>query len=1221
MTPSEQLQSYLSAIERRLSWREAWKGAALLSWVALAATVALVLLADRFAFSDTSLFWCRAALFLSLGSALVFGIVLPVLRMNRKRAAREVERRISTLDQRLLTATETPESNPFRELLAEEVLNATVAAPPEQLATTRRLAAFGLLAGGAAGVLIWLIAAGPGFLGYGAARLWAGTPRAAAEPLYGLDILPGDARVRKGADQMIEARTRGYEPQAIRLFARASQSVKWEQLPMERMPGSPGYTFLFAGLSETIEYQVEAGKLKSRIYTIRVVDLPGVKKIRVSYEFPKWTALPVAVEDPGGDLRAVEGTQATLEVETDRPLSEAFLVMEDGSRLALESIAPNRLRGRLTIQKDGMYHVAALDQGEAVRISEDYFIEARKEKGPEVRIARPGRDARVSPIEEVTIEVTGSDDFGLQELELRYSVNGGQERVVPLLSRKGTESAAGSAVIALEEFNLAPGDIVAFYGQARDARNTARTDVFFLEAQPFEREIRQSQTAGGMGGGMMGAQDENEISKRQKEIIAATWNQVRASNGAPQAKENAEFLSGVQKKLAEQARSLARRMNSRQLSGENEEFARFSKEMDQAARAMDEASDRLGQQSWRDALSPEQRALQHILRAESIFREIQVAFGQSGRGGQPGSSGRDLESLFDLELDTEKNQYETGQQQAQSGADPRTQEVDEAIRRLEDLARRQQQLAENQRRQPKQNFEQRWAQEMLRRDAEELRRQLEQMAQGQQGQSSSQQSGQSQQSGATPRQQQSSSSSGSGQSQNSQQQAQGQRSLQQMAGSGQQQQFQSERIERALREVERAMDDMRQAAAPQGSGGDPASARRAAERMAEARDSLGRMRNQESGKALDALAGQAQELAERQRSFEQKLREAFPQATPGRPAPAQAPPNREASERLADEKSRLERDYQRLEQGMRESLRGLGGQRQAANKLREALGEAQQNEIGLRLKYGAEGLKRGYGAYLAPRERVVTQALDQLSEKVKQAQQAAGENGAGGEERAERALEGIERLRAALDRQGSQPGRQGQQGQSGREGQSGQQQGQTGEQPGQQPGQQAGGMGPGGRRQGEAGREPGGQRQGGNSDAGFRDYSALNDGSLRGPEAGGRGNVERAYSDALSALERLRQSGGSMETQQEAERLIRRMQQLDPNRFPGNPELLARLRGEILPGLEQLELMLRRDLDQNRNGQVRTDTGARVPPKYADAVADYYRRLSRPPGATGGTVP
>ena len=66
-------------------------------------------------------------------------------------------------------------------------------------------------------------------------------------------------------------------------------------------------------------------------------------------------------------------------------------------------------------------------------------------------------------------------------------------------------------------------------------------------------------------------------------------------------------------------------------------------------------------QKWQDALPDEQKALQNLLRAEATFRQIQVAFGSRRRRRRGGGAGRDLASLFDLELDTEKNQYETAQ--------------------------------------------------------------------------------------------------------------------------------------------------------------------------------------------------------------------------------------------------------------------------------------------------------------------------------------------------------------------------------------------------------------------------------------------------------------------------------------------------------------------------------------------------------------------------------
>ena len=48
-----------------------------------------------------------------------------------------------------------------------------------------------------------------------------------------------------------------------------------------------------------------------KTYTLTAIDLPGIKKLRVTYRYPKWSGMKDAVEEPGGDLRAIEGTEAS----------------------------------------------------------------------------------------------------------------------------------------------------------------------------------------------------------------------------------------------------------------------------------------------------------------------------------------------------------------------------------------------------------------------------------------------------------------------------------------------------------------------------------------------------------------------------------------------------------------------------------------------------------------------------------------------------------------------------------------------------------------------------------------------------------------------------------------------------------------------------------------------------------------------------------------------
>jgi hypothetical protein len=1103
MNPLQVLRSYLQQLERRLRALALMRGAAMTAAAALLATLLLVLAANRFAFSETSVLIARVALYFALALAIGAAVLVPVLRVNRRSAARAAEKYCPQFAQRLITFAERDSApDPFLELLAGDTVYLSTVAEPAGIAANWRFAAYTALGAAACATLVWLAASGPGFLGYGASLLWAGVPKGGAQPFYEIVVEPGDRAIRKNSDQRITARLVGIETSKVRLFARYQSATRWEQTEMRPQMDAPGFEFLLTGIPEPVDYYVEAGGIRSHSYRITVLDLPSIRGLRVTYRFPAWTGMKDVTEDPGGDLRAVEGSTADVEIRTDRPLTKGALVVDDGSKIPLLSSDRNRYQARVPIEKDGMYHVASVEQGEMVRLSEDYFIEARKDAPPTVRITRPGRDAKVNPIEEVSVAVDAQDDFGLTAVDLHYSVNGGAEKTVPLPG-KGSREGGGATTLFLEDFKLSPGDVVSLYATARDARASSRTDIFFVEAQPFEREYSQSQVAGGQGGGA--GEDENRISQRQKEIIAATWNELKGmSRGSTEAAENARFLSEMQSKLEAQARSLARRMRSRQLAGAGESFNAFVREMEEAAAAMGPAAQQLKSSRWKDALGPEQQALQHLLRAEATFRQIQVAFGsRGGGGGGGGNMGRDLESLFDLELDTEKNQYESGQQSA--SADNRQKEIDEALAKLEQLARRQQELADRQRSQP-QTPQQRWQQEMLRREVEQLRRQMDQLAR---------------------------------------------------SGSGGQ-------LDRALNQLSQATRDM------QGGGGQEA--RRAAGRLREARDQLSGMRKQQATGELDSLAQKAGQLARQQQDLANRLRKQYA-------SPATAP-NRQGAEQLSQEQQGLLSELESLERQMQNAVRNLSGaQRDAAGKVRKALGDMQQEEPAARMRWMAEAIRRGYGSYVVPRSAPVTNALNTLSEQLREAQRALDRSqpGQGG---SEQALSRVESLRRQLE-QMSGAGRQS----SGREG---------------------------GREGGQSGERRAGERQGGG------DWTAGNPAINRGdwqPAPGGAGS-ERAYREAVRELAQLRRAlAESPEMARDVDDLVRRMQQLDPSRFPGNPQLLERMRSEVLPGLERLELQLRRQVEDHQGAAVRAGSSEPVPPGYADAVAEYFRKLSKDSGA------
>jgi hypothetical protein len=1244
MSYRNQLDSYIARLQRRLRLGAWLRGAAIFTGTALIVTVSLVVVLNRFAFPAHGVVLSRFMILAALAAAALYGMALPIMRLSEARATQHAEAAIPELEQRLTTFQERAKrgSDPFLELLAADTLAHTQYAEPVTLVPDNRLFALG--GGGLAclSVLVWMIAAGPGYLGYGASLLWTGAKKNAA-PLYSISITPGDVTVRRNSDQLITAHVSGMEPAKAQLFAHYQSAAGWEPVAMQRAPGSAAgatYQFVLAGLPENVEYYVGAGPLVSPHYKVRVVDLPSVKDIRVTYRFPAWTGMKPVTEEHSGDLRAIEGTDAVIAIETDHPLKDGQLMMDGGQTIRLEAGAGNTYQGSIHMEKDGAYHLAASDQGQAVRLSEDYFIATDKAVPPEISVARPEGDYRASPIEEVTVGVKGADSFGLKEMHLHYAVNGGPDRDVSLLKAPGAKNADGSYTLPLEDFKLAPGDLVSVYATAKDGHSEARTDISFIQVDPFEREFSQSQQAGGGGGGGGNGGDQTQISKREKELIAATWKQQNDKTATPGgAAAQGQFLSEAQQKLRDQVNALSARMQSRDISGANEEFTGFDQDMRAAAAAMAPSAEKLKGMQWKDALPLEQKALQALLRAEATFRQIQVAFGQQGGGGGGGGgdSGRDLASLFDLELDTAKNQYETAQ--STTPAEQLEKNVEDTLAKLDALAGRQEELA-NRQQNPQQSFQQRWEQETLRREAEQLQRQMQQLAESgsQSGQPSGPQSGQpGKQSGP------SSPTSPSGQtgSQASSSQSSAGQSSAPPSSDTAARPSSEQRIEQALSRLEQAAGAMKRGDDP----GQNTNAQKAAQQLRQASNLLAGTQQQLASGKIDSLAREADQLRQRESAQAARIKDFASQQAPQSITDLSAMlARRRQLTQMAEDRQQLSDSLSNLQSNLRDAAREMASnQPGVAENLRDALKEMDNSDLDNRVQRSADWLRSGINPNSNGTEDQIAQGLAKLSQQLEQAQKGMGQAGQGqrqgtGQDQAalvdqlERVRNQMESVTRSLGGRG-QAGQNGQSGQSDQGGRDGQQSfsegsrlsrtpeqaglagGQNGQSRGQDNGQGQNGRGPGQGQQAQSGSNGGG----GGIDGTV--WNNINTGNNRygqprpqSPSSGDSFNLaanEDSYRRSMRELNQLRQMvTDDPQAAKDIAELARQMQHLDPSRFRGNPAMVEQMHRELLSSVNQLELQLQHD---GVSPQARTGNPNDIPAGYEDSVADYYRRLSKNP--------
>jgi hypothetical protein len=1152
----------------------AWlRGAAIFTGTALAVTVAMVLVLNRFAFPAHGVTAARLTIFVALAVAAVFGLAVPLIRATREWAVRNAEAANPALEQRLTTFQERASKNddPFLELLAADTLAHARGAPQSSLVADNRLFTLGGAGLACLVVLAWMIAAGPGYLGYGASLLW--TNRHAA-PLYTIAVTPGNVTVRRNSDQLITAHVTRLRPGKARLFARYQSSNVWEPATMQIEPDSgvgATYQFVFAGLPENVEYYVTAGPLVSSRFRVRVVDLPSVKNIRVTYHYPAWTGIKPATEENSGDLRAIEGTDAAIEVKMDRPLKDGQLKLDDGQVILLTGGPDNSYKGSIHLEKDGAYHLAETDEGQQVRLSEDYFIATDKALPPEISIERPGGDYRASPIEEVTVGVKAADRFGLNELHLHYSVNGGPNRNVDLLKSPGAKNANGSYTLPLEDFRLVPGDLVSLYATARDGHSEARTEIAFIQVEPFEREFSQSQQSGGGGGGN---NNQTEISKREKELIAATWKQQNDKTATPKdAAAAGQFLSDAQAKLRDQVAALSIRMQSRDISEANEEFTDFDKDMQDAAAAMAPSAKKLKDMKWKDAIPLEQKALQALLRAEATFRNIEVAFGQrGGGGGGGGNAGRDLASLFDLELDTEKNQYETAQ--TASPAEQHEKDVEDALEKLDALARRQEELA-NQQPNPQQSFQERWQQEMLRREAEQLQRQMEQLVRnGQQGSNGSQQDSQQQ-----------SSTQGQSGSQSSRQQAGNQSSGSPAGASGDQ------RIEQALKRLQQATDAMKRNSKPQ----QGAVGQQAADQLRQASNLLAGTQQQLASGQVGSLAREAGRLTQEEHAQADRINKfAGQQADPSAKNLDAVLGRLHERDRLAQARQQLSNDLSNLQRSLRDAARAMASsQPGVAQKLRDALTEMDESDLDNHVQRTADWLRRGINPNSNGTESEIAQGLEKLNQQLQQAQKKVDQSEPGqrgmdqGGEAA--ALDQVAGLRKQLEALASS-----------RDGQRGGQQEQN-------RASQSGDVSYGGGRNSDG-------AVWGNINTGNNRYGQPGQRSTPTDASDNPADSKRTYRQSMRALNHLRQMvRNDPEAAKEVAELARQMQLLDPSRFSGNPAMVEQMHREVLSSVDRLELQLQRDAAST---QARTGKSYAIPSGYQESVAAYYKRLSKNPQAT-----
>ncbi len=1013
MTDRDAILDSLERVRRR--WRlrlvlEAgvWAGAAVLG-------IGLVwFLVGRVGLSAPVVDGVRVALWVGLAG--VLGVL--IVRTVRRRAddaavALYLEEHEPELAQSLLSAVDVirGEPGPASPMLVERLLTVTrqrleTAEYGRRVDRRRLRRAAGTLATMTLGSVALLLL-GPTSLRTSATTLFDPRSHAPVVEPFSVSVDPGNATVPKGGAQAIAAVLGGFSSEAADLVFRSDSAGEWERIPMERDSLAGRFLSRLFDVSKPTEYYVEADGVRSPAFRLDVVDLPAVRRLQATIRYPAYTGLPAETIEDAGDLAVLKGATVTIHATTTRPARGASLVVLDGAPIAMNASSGGAFDGTFRATADGFYRIDLIAaDGREVRGSLEYAIDVLEDSPPTVRVTEPGRDTKVTSIEEVMTRVEAADDYGVRNVRLHLTVNGGPEQVVSVVdsavgSRK--EVSAGHTLF-LEEWSLTPGDLISYYAEASDGLGqSARSDLYFLDVRPFDKAYREADQQGGGGGG--DGNTPEGLSEQQKQVIVGTFNVVRDS--ATQVdrvwRENLTTLAISQGRLREQVAELVGRMKQRNVAHVDSTFALIATELDSAEQVMRRAEEGLGRQRPREAMPDEEKALRHLQRAEAAYRETQISQGGGGGGGGGGSqaNAEDLADLFELQTDKLKNQYESVQQESSRRSESK---LDETLERLRRLASRQQQ--ENER---------------MQRMADALRNRSGRAGGG-----------------------------GGSQRDLAQETEEAARQLERLS-----RERNDPGLAETARQLRQAAEAMRKAAAggaqQGGAQGDDA-----LDRLKQATKGLERARQEGRREQIRQLADQADELRRRQQDVGRDARQ----------LPSDPTARNERIAAVRARKDELAREVDQLESEADRLAKSVGrDQPKASRDLSEAAEGLRTDRVRDKLAFSKGLVGRGAEEYLENMEKSIGDNLGSASERLHRAagslETPAGSREAAALDRARDLVRGLEslrdRARAAQDR-ARQDGEARQPDQAGKPGQAGQP-GQPGRQPGE--GDRAGASRPG----------------------------------------------------------------------------------------------------------------------------------------------------------------
>ena len=321
-------------------------------------------------------------------------------------------------------------------------------------------------------------------------------------PEFYIVIEPGNAKITRGDNYVCRIKTIGKSLDKINLFYRFDGMEVYEKQELKAdSTGDFSYTFLAPNRS--FSFYAQSKNVKSKNYTVEVINFPVIKELSVKILPPSYTRLPIQTFEDDGNINTVKGSLAEISLTSSKNLSSAKIVFDDSSQLKL-NVNQTKASIRFPLKKSGIYKIIIFDEfNYSNQNPVEYQINLTEDAFPSITLIQPTDAVSLTDNMRVPLIFRIKDDFGFSKLILNYRLSFSRyEEPRPNYTKveipfNSTLDTVLTYIWNLTNLNLVTDDVVSYYLEVFDndyisGPKSAQTAVMTVRLPSLEEILAES---------------------------------------------------------------------------------------------------------------------------------------------------------------------------------------------------------------------------------------------------------------------------------------------------------------------------------------------------------------------------------------------------------------------------------------------------------------------------------------------------------------------------------------------------------------------------------------------------------------------------------------------------------------------------------------------------------------------------------------------------------